>query len=85
MNAHIELKLNKEFEEIEEIVTSLVKCDFEIIDDVNDKTSLRFVTIDSKLIDIEFNWQGVILRNIIKPHLCVMILNKYIWALEVKF
>lgn len=81
----IELRLNKEYEEIEDVVSSIQKCHFRSIVDDNGSDVLRFVTLELDDVMIDIHEDGIELRNKFTPHLWTKILNKYIWACEINF
>ena len=81
----LEIKQSISEEVMNEIITNL-KTRFNVIDDSNDKyENIRFVTIDTDHVHIDFESLGVTLRDIIKPHIFVSIYQKYLIGLSVEY
>lgn len=80
----INLAFNKDVsdEELENIITSLNK-NLSVTED-SDGISLRFITIDAQLVNIDINDLGIIIRDICMPHHFVSIPKKFIWRLEIR-
>lgn len=78
-------KLDMEFEEIENIVSSLKKCELKIIEDDDSLSALRFVTLDMETIILDIAYDGVTLRNLTKPHLFTIIRKEYLYKLEIRY
>ena len=63
---------------------SLINDYFTILEDDNSFELLRYVTIDAKYVNIEFNAICVCLQDILKPHHHVSIPNKFVFEVKVK-
>ena len=78
-------KLNIEVEDIEDIVSSLKKCELKIIEDDDSLSSLRFVTLDAETTMFDIAYDGLTLRNLTKPHLFTIIRSEYLYKLEFRY